>query len=412
MCTEWEVGAWRETLINEGLTTTTAPINVVFQPSSCHRNRSKTNHYSCNHTLVLAKKEATLETEVVRNLRGLGCGHMRFNTFPAASNIIGGYRPPQFRLRGSDGKPLRIEEKSKELLKEVLDRYTNPKARVLDFFAGSASLALACLELNRSYVGCEKKKDVHQKAEERLVTRVRALMQKQELSFPGTADHTPSVPITREKLDEYYAYLERAKAVDVVPEGVDPSASTEEQIRQDLALMDLGLEVRDVEGMGRGLFATTPMFAGTVVGYMWGTIYSNEGLRELCERRKVVRRTLTRRAELGECLPMHCMADELKPILNASDGCAMALINCARGPNNRGSVIGRNCRIIAAPGNSELRAEWRTMVNNDVAQAWSFPRLLPVVLTVDIGPGEQLLLDYGPEYWHGRDEDDEEEQLL
>eukprot|EP00961_Rhodomonas_salina_P097034 1305329-Rhodomonas_salina.1 len=80
MCPEWEAGDWKKTMTTHfAFRTTTAPINVIFDPSQCHRKRTATNHHSCNHTLVLARREAAKDTEVVRNLQGKGCGHMRRN---------------------------------------------------------------------------------------------------------------------------------------------------------------------------------------------------------------------------------------------------------------------------------------------------------------------------------------------
>eukprot|EP00966_Prymnesium_polylepis_P091895 2127384-Prymnesium_polylepis.1 len=97
--------------------------------------------------------------------------------------------PPRDGLRDANGKPLRVEEKALDLCMELVDRYTKPKGRVLDMFAGSAVFGLACLKLNRSYVGCERDLEVHGKATERLMKRVRTMMQLQALPFPGSEEH-------------------------------------------------------------------------------------------------------------------------------------------------------------------------------------------------------------------------------
>ena len=407
ICPEWEAGDWKKTITKEfAFRTTTAPINVIFDPSQCHRKRTPTNIYSCNHTVVVARREAAKDTEVARNLQGKGCGHMKRNIFPAASNIISGYIPPRDGLRGPDGKLLRVEEKAVELCMELVERFTNPKGRVLDMFAGSAAFGLACLKLNRSYVGCERDGEVHRLAKERLQAKVRVMMGLQTLPFPGSEEHPAVIPITKQRLGEFYGHLEAVKVVDIVPEGVDPDASPEVQVGQDLARMNIGLEVREVPGMGEGLFATRPLDYGTVVGCMWGKVYSDEGLREFCAKEKRTRRTLTRRAGMQDFLPTHPLLKELKPVLNGSMGCAMAKINCARGPNNRGSVVGKNCEIITAPMDMNLRVAWRTTVNEDVAKAWAYEGLFLVRLTANIEIGQQLLLDYGTEYWHGEDDDD------
>ena len=54
------------------------------------------------------------------------------------------------------------------LLKEILDRFTKDGDLVLDCFAGTATCALACLEMQRKFTGCEKDAVCYELAVKRL----------------------------------------------------------------------------------------------------------------------------------------------------------------------------------------------------------------------------------------------------
>ena len=60
------------------------------------------------------------------------------------------------RLRNAEGKELRNNaEKSVALNEWFIDLFTPEGGVVWDVFAGTASMALACIKTRRSYVGCE-----------------------------------------------------------------------------------------------------------------------------------------------------------------------------------------------------------------------------------------------------------------
>ena len=68
------------------------------------------------------------------------------------------YEPPsaRMRLRDGDGKELRINAEKSTLINEFLvDLFTPPGGVVWDMYAGSGSMAVACIKTDRYYVGTE-----------------------------------------------------------------------------------------------------------------------------------------------------------------------------------------------------------------------------------------------------------------
>ena len=96
---------------------------------------------------------------------------------PAWTNVmdeVGRLRPGEaVRGKNGDGRwaNLRPEQKSRDLLKELISRFTQPGALVVDMFAGTFSTAAACLSLpkHRKFVGCEKYGNVFEAGRARLV---------------------------------------------------------------------------------------------------------------------------------------------------------------------------------------------------------------------------------------------------
>ena len=95
------------------------------------------------------------ETPVV-NLMGNGFGHIS-SDYPAPSNVINNYMPVrrQNRLRGLDGKEVRVEEKSPEIFMELIKRFSQKGDLVADFFAGSGASGEAAMRVNRNWIGCD-----------------------------------------------------------------------------------------------------------------------------------------------------------------------------------------------------------------------------------------------------------------
>jgi len=87
------------------------------------------------------------------------------------SNTFVNYEPPsaRCRLRDAEGKPLRKNAEKSVLINEyLLDLFVPPEGLVYDMFAGTGSMALACIKTQRYYVGSEIDPDVHLAATQRL----------------------------------------------------------------------------------------------------------------------------------------------------------------------------------------------------------------------------------------------------
>ena len=80
------------------------------------------------------------------------------------SNVFKDYEPPsaRMRLRNAEGKELRNNAEKSTLINEyIVDLFTTKRDVVFDMFAGTGSMALACIKTERHYVGCEPDQDVH-----------------------------------------------------------------------------------------------------------------------------------------------------------------------------------------------------------------------------------------------------------
>lgn len=64
-------------------------------------------------------------------------------------------RVPNIKLKGEDGKNLHDTEKPVELMKIMIDNSSNEGDIVFDPFMGIGSTGVACLELNRRFIGVE-----------------------------------------------------------------------------------------------------------------------------------------------------------------------------------------------------------------------------------------------------------------
>jgi 16S rRNA G966 N2-methylase RsmD len=90
---------------------------------------------------------------------------------PHASNVISDYVPPRLaeRLKDLNGKVWRhCAEKSFRLLGLLIEKYTVKGELVMDLFAGTASLGVTCVAMQRRYFGIEKVKELVTDAQHRL----------------------------------------------------------------------------------------------------------------------------------------------------------------------------------------------------------------------------------------------------
>ena len=189
-------------------------------------------------------------------------------------NVIENYERPRYKLV-SNWRTLRLEEKSSELFMELLDRFTNPGDLVGDFFAGTASSAIAALKMSIKYIGCDKDKEVYTPAYERLLFKYQYLEQTNGLGTMGSSD----------------SYNKEKQRENMIPTSNYPTDVIEmisEEMTQDQILKKLcksgGYEVKksnlNGENVGEGLFATKIFEAGEQIVSYYGLIINEKTKNE------------------------------------------------------------------------------------------------------------------------------------
>ncbi len=92
-----------------------------------------------------------------RNLNALTRGPLGFSNWLACA--LSGTKPPQmqnffeFAIRGE--MPDHPSPKPIEYMRKLIERVTSPGDTVLDPFMGSGTTGVACVQLGRSFIGCE-----------------------------------------------------------------------------------------------------------------------------------------------------------------------------------------------------------------------------------------------------------------
>ena len=107
---------------------------------------------------------------------------------PHGTNVLLDYKPPakQERLRDRDGKILRAcAEKSAMLACRFILMFTRPGDLVVDLYAGTASMGLACIMTGRNYSGVEIDEEVVEPAR----LRMGRLLQSVQKKGRNTAGH-------------------------------------------------------------------------------------------------------------------------------------------------------------------------------------------------------------------------------
>jgi len=66
-------------------------------------------------------------------------------------------------------KPIHRTQKPVDLIEWLIKSYSNENDLICDFTFGSGSTAIACLNNNRKFIGCERDKDIFNSAEDRII---------------------------------------------------------------------------------------------------------------------------------------------------------------------------------------------------------------------------------------------------
>jgi hypothetical protein len=184
--------------------------------------------------------------------------------------VIENYVPPSSPLIDAEGKRVRTEEKSVPLLKELLDRFAKNNSSVLDVFAGTASTALACIEMGHKFYGTDQDKDCIKLASERIFDHYKSLYDASNFNIFNISDKLPiftAIPMKFISPDDQA----------VIPESNIPRRAREllEEYGPEQVLMDphvmpdfLHLDQSKIPNAGEGLFAKQPILKGIFIIYL------------------------------------------------------------------------------------------------------------------------------------------------
>jgi len=397
---------WREALVENGFQVSLRPLVVLFAPRcTLVRKKDGVELSKAVYMLYVVTREGAQST--TRNIEYQGFDCIAENRFPAGSQIIEGYETPtcKARLRGPGGVTFDIAEKTVSLCLELILRYTHQLDSVLDLFAGSGVFAEACIKSMRFFVGCEVDKAVHSAGSLRLERVVRRLIFAGVLSdpmHPGVAPRGGEV--SDQQWWEVARYLEEHQRIVVVPEDEDGEYDIDEEQAR---------EWRDIEAFSRtvvekwwtgpergwGLFALRRLPVGTFFGCYGGVIVSRPGLKETAAKRCKTTMELDRRIGLT-ALAEYGRMQHLNPEIVGSATGLMGFMNCARGPGNDDEYV--QCNTVFQPclWSPKLRGDFlRLVAQGNARKAWGYPYMMSCFTCEVIEEGEEIMPDYGVDYW-------------
>lgn len=128
---------------------------IVYYLNWCVENKFKYNILTWNKPLsVMNRERYSTNIEYIIRIYGNGCAlnKLDLDNNPSHSKYYSKYKT-YTQIRGKE--KYHPSQKPVELLEELLMVSTNEQDIVLDPFMGSASTGVACLNLNRSFIGME-----------------------------------------------------------------------------------------------------------------------------------------------------------------------------------------------------------------------------------------------------------------
>lgn len=393
-----QVVKWIEAMSNSGFEKDTALVITVDPAYVNRRKMSITRAINAVHYALVFKRVGQQGT---RNL-STKAFVLKKCTQPCRSNVIDGYVPPSRRVLGPDGKTIRKEEKSDEIYRELMYRYSNSGDTVFEPFAGSAAGAKAAVAINRIWRGCEKDHQCFEAARLSLAQCVARELLFGTLKSSGVPSRPwPSV----EELQKL------AKAINDLPPESNrpleyPAGKTSAEY---LALEEAANGVRvGPSGLGlaagSGLFATRHICQSELIGVYWGTVGSNKVQDPFKNERGVNLTDLKTRSN-----------DALDIVIIGDRGCAVSYCNHAVQADPRNNAELNDVMQCSAEEAAKVDELVKSIVNpsedrvaEDASSFLRLPFLCTVVALKDIPPGTEILLDYGVD-WRFLQEDEDEE---
>jgi site-specific DNA-methyltransferase (adenine-specific) len=153
-----------------------------------------------SHEMILVFSK-TLKNTTYNPQMGTGIAYNKINRSgsaahysggtPRISTINNGDRYPRDVIKFSNGNYQSPHPTAKplELIKYLVNTYSNEGDLILDPFGGSGTTAIACLETNRNYLVMEKDEEYHAIAEQRIVE-----WHNKKLENTGTHVLPPEIP--------------------------------------------------------------------------------------------------------------------------------------------------------------------------------------------------------------------------
>lgn len=120
---------------------------------------SKTNFVFANEYIIYAINEKGRPSESTFNFQS----HTEMHNTIITSALQG-----RERLKNVQGKSAHPTQKPLSILKKLISVSSNEGDIILDCFMGVGSTAVACVELNRRFIGCELDEEYCEMAEQRL----------------------------------------------------------------------------------------------------------------------------------------------------------------------------------------------------------------------------------------------------
>lgn len=97
---------------------------------------------------------------------------------PRCSNVIDEVEPSKSKLRSSNGKIIRYEEKPINLLCEIMSRFAStPGSVIMDYYGGTFTTAIACFYFGNKCVGFEKDATIKEPVMMRLKETIKTFIQ-------------------------------------------------------------------------------------------------------------------------------------------------------------------------------------------------------------------------------------------
>lgn len=124
------------------------------------------NDRTYNHGVKFDKTKMTTENKRITS----NYGEKKKFKYKRLNNVN---YPTTILNYGYDKQNLHTTQKPIKLLEYLINLYTNENEVVCDFCAGSASVAIACINTNRHFTGCELDKDIFNIANNRIKEHIK-----------------------------------------------------------------------------------------------------------------------------------------------------------------------------------------------------------------------------------------------